>query len=1083
MKRLIALLTLGVFLHSLTLSAADTPHLDLVRGLRAQQMADYALLYLQRLAEKPPPELALLLPLEMAKTRIDLAQLEPNENRKAALQAQARGELTAFLEKNPKHPLAAEANLDIARLAALQGKNQLSKARRQETTAGERAELVKARAQFVEAGKQLKAAAERIDDSLAAYAEPKMPEEQNAKRMLTRARIQAELEQAINLLDQAQSYHLDDPSAEKKNRGAIVKQAMTMLEKLSRQDDKNPLSWEARVWLGRAHQENDDPGSARKVYGEVIAEDGEHARGANRLARYFRMLVMQDDKNEKDPLTKVRASAEQWLDRYPSFVNTSEGFGVRFELASVYYQQALRLPKAQQAGPKGKELFTRAQRQFQVLEQSKNDFSEQARRKRLEIILFTSQEVSKGTVDKLKNFDECFLRAQVEIAKMNELAKKDLPKEKQEEQRTQHFATMIEALNRGLELADPKVAVEDKSDARYLLTYAYLANGDPYRAAVVGEELARSDPKSARAPLAGAYALFAYSQIISEERQTAGADVEGHRNRVRRLAVYIEKTWPDDPASDGARFQLGMLLLQGKKHAEAVEVLERVSPNYNEAIRAMYQLAMAAFQAHREGLKSSAKLSYEDRGIRALRNVPELPPGADAGMQEVYYLARLELSRVHYADKKFTEMQALLDKLAKQLADAKDLDEKAKESIAETVKARKLLALYGVSEELYAKGEYEKVRKELDPILKEFDDPEKVAAATTGNDPRFVYALMGLAVRANIQDNQLERGKEILASIQKGNPENSRQVLVQLVFQLERQIQALRGEEGAEAKKRLEQTMTSFTAFLGELGKQPKLDAETSFFLAQSYSSLDKPKEAAELLSKITEPAPLKLGPEPQPPEMPANPDDKVAQEAYQKKLKAHEKEIAEYKQQADGARRSIQIYRASRILRVRSLRLGKDYKTATAEAEAVLKQKWAADNMDLQKERIYILEDQGFYGGKTGAVRAWYDLMDRMKNAIENLSVKELYFECYYNFARCMYLAAQKLPDAKRKDEDTRRAAQAIVNLRGAINDRRQRDAKESRMTPDLDKLEEAAWKRFEGLLQKEAPLKKAYDELAKKA
>src|SRR5262245_20323776 len=217
MKRFLAFGTLALFLYSLTPSRGEEPpYVEFVRGLRAQQMPDYALQYLEKLSLKPPPELALLLPLELAKTRMDLAQLEPNDTRKLALYAQARTELLAFLEKNPKHPLVAEANLDIARLAALQGKGQLSKARRQETTEGEKAELLKARAQFEEAGKQLAAAGERIEKQLAGYSEPKTPEEQKAKQVLTQAKWQAELEQAINLLDQASTYHIGEALVELK---------------------------------------------------------------------------------------------------------------------------------------------------------------------------------------------------------------------------------------------------------------------------------------------------------------------------------------------------------------------------------------------------------------------------------------------------------------------------------------------------------------------------------------------------------------------------------------------------------------------------------------------------------------------------------------------------------------------------------------------------------------------------------------------------------------------------------------------------------------------------------------------------
>lgn len=1082
MKYAVALVTFATFLHTLPPSVGQAPaHLEFVRGLRAQQLSDYALQYLQRLSAKPPADVAVLLPLEMARTRMELAQLQANETRKLALYGQARADLLVFLEKNPKHPLAAEANLDIARLAALQGKNQLSKARRQETTEGEKSELLKARALFVEAGKQLKAAADRIDAQLAAGSKAKTPEAQKAKQPLTQAKLQAELEQAINLLDQAQTYHEGEAVVELKKRAVIVGQAIKAFEKLSQVDEKNPLCWEALVWLGRSHQENDDPISARKVYQRVITSQDRDSR-ASRLARYFQMLVTHDDKNVKDPLEVIRKSAEQWVEWYPNHLASPEGYGVRYELANVYYQQALRLPKAQQVGPKAKELLTKAQRHYQALEQTKNDFSERSRRKRLEIILLTSQDVAKGTVDKLKNFDECFLRAQVEIARMNELAKKDLPKEKLAAQRTQHFQTIIEALNRGLSLADAKVARDDRADARYLLTYAYLAAGDPYRAAVVGEELARAEPKASRAAQAGAYALYAYSQVINEERQTPGAEVEAHRNRIRHLALYIEKTWPEEPAADDARFQLGLLLMQAKKYAEAVEVLERISSAFNEAIRAQYQLAMAATQAQREQRPvPKGQKSYEERAVRALKNTPDLPPGADAGTAEVYFLSRLELSRIHYSEKKFADMNLLLEKLGKQLAENQEIDKETKSKLAEAVRGRKLLAQYGVCEELYSKGEFEKVRAELDPVIKQLEDPTKAAAVIQGSDPRLVSALMGLALRANIQDSQLDRAKEVLAILQKGDPENSRLVLLQLAYQLEKQIQELRQQEGEDAKKQLEQTTANFTTFLAELGKQENLGNEMAFFLAQSYVSLDKPKEAAGLLTRISEPAPLKGVSEPKPPPDPTNPNDKQAVELHRKQVEAYEKEVAAFKRQMDSYRRDIQVHRASRILLVRALRQAKDYPRALKEADTTLKQPWAQTNMDLQKERIFILEDQGLYGGRGGAVTAWYNLMDRMKNELGNPRVKEVYFECYFYFSRGMYINAQKLPDAKKKADGTRRAAQTMVNLKQALEERQKADTKEGKSNPELDKLEEAAWARFAELLEKEPPLKQAFEELRK--
>src|SRR5207302_6095284 len=113
-----------------------------------------------------PAALAGLLPLEIAKSRLALAVLEAHPGTKTALQEQARAELVAFVQKNPRHPLAADANLELARIAVLQGKAQLSRARRAETSDSRAVEMRKARGLFEQAARQIETAAGQIDAQL-----------------------------------------------------------------------------------------------------------------------------------------------------------------------------------------------------------------------------------------------------------------------------------------------------------------------------------------------------------------------------------------------------------------------------------------------------------------------------------------------------------------------------------------------------------------------------------------------------------------------------------------------------------------------------------------------------------------------------------------------------------------------------------------------------------------------------------------------------------------------------------------------------------------------------------------------------
>ena len=264
------------------LRAEEPPHLAFVRALRARGMADLALEYLQSQSKNPPADLAPILPLELAKTRLELAASKPDPASRLAEQNQARAEFELFLKNNPQHPLAAEASLEIARIIAIQGKTELSKARQADKNA-QSAGMAKARALFDQAGPLLQAAAERIDAQLAALAAAATAQSDAQKQALSEARQQAELEIGINLLNQAQSYTGDSDAAK---RGDLFKKATDVLERLSRRDPKNPICWQARTWLGRCYLENEDPKAARKIFNEVIAEPGEYAEpgtGGQRL--------------------------------------------------------------------------------------------------------------------------------------------------------------------------------------------------------------------------------------------------------------------------------------------------------------------------------------------------------------------------------------------------------------------------------------------------------------------------------------------------------------------------------------------------------------------------------------------------------------------------------------------------------------------------------------------------------------------------------------------------------------------------------------------------------------------------------
>ncbi|HTK78566.1 MAG TPA: hypothetical protein VL371_25130, partial [Gemmataceae bacterium] len=92
---------------------AEEPHLDFVRGLQARGMADLAADYLQRLSANPPANLRAILPLELARARLEQANQEGDDKKRAALFAAARRDFEAFLAETRDAKLTARANLEL----------------------------------------------------------------------------------------------------------------------------------------------------------------------------------------------------------------------------------------------------------------------------------------------------------------------------------------------------------------------------------------------------------------------------------------------------------------------------------------------------------------------------------------------------------------------------------------------------------------------------------------------------------------------------------------------------------------------------------------------------------------------------------------------------------------------------------------------------------------------------------------------------------------------------------------------------------------------------------------------------------
>ena len=1015
-------------------AAQDAPIQDemrFIQELRNQGKSDLALEYLQRLMKNPSPELAKELPLEIAKTRLGAAGDEPDSGKRLNLYAQARDEFQKWLLANVGHPRASEVRLDVAQVAVLQGRTQLSQAFMNADFAEVTTpEAGKARAMLIDAGAQVQAAAKGLDEQLAKLGDPKTPADKDLKKKLENDRLQADLNIALNLFDVAMSYPRNARSTdEAKERGKKVDEARTAFEKVSAKDDLNPVCWVAKAWAGRCLHENGEGNKARLKYTEILNGDKRITAEAQRLARYFRLLVIREKPEGTENDAYIVDRAKEWINDFPGYLKTPEGYGLRYLLAQEYWT----LINSPGGADKAATYLTEARRVLRQVEQSENDFTDRARRLKIQVIA-RQQGGFKEPVDKLKNFEDCYVRAQFELMEMSKEEKETKDPKELEAKKKAHQDLMTTALERGLKLADESKTGHEESlelgNAKAMLAFQYM-NGKRFREAIaLAEPFARNDPRSAQAAAAAVYALQCYAENISNQ-EAAGKtpdELQAERKKLFEFAAFMEKTWPKETPGDMARHQLALLYINDKdpdpvKHVnniqQAIQAMQRITPGYANYTVTQYQLAQFAFGADKEKIPPLAgdmDDGYRKRALAALENIPPLAAGADPTTNKVYFLAKIRLAQEYFQLKKFDEMEALTTTLQPRLAglplDAdKGADDKLHTDFEDSIKGFRLYSRWAKADaEVKAADKaapaekpvhYITVMTLLDPIVDEIlakQHPE------LKNNLPLARGVLDNDLRASIQLNKLERTPIILNGYKElatgdAADAGAAEVLKQLVVFIPPQLEELkhRKDGAADLKKAqdvfgkiLEDTIKPLTG--------DKLTPKLVYFTSQIYSSMDKHKEAADLLDKVPEPA-------------------------------------------KDAPKTDVDLYQTIRVLLVKERRMNSETDEARKIMDGIMGDPktpgWGRKKIDALMENVEVLAAEG--NNKSAAEFANALIQKLLPKIDADNKIKDLYLQCYYLMVENAYRQAMKLK-GKPQAAGVKQAANLAVDLAkkhsGFVND-----------------------------------------------
>lgn len=946
--------------------------LDLVRGLRNNDANDLALEYLTVLGTRPlPPDLKLVLPLEAALTRLEVAKDESDGTKRDALLNQAKAEFEQFEKANPSHPRAIEAAIARARATSFQGRSQLSRALKlpkegdKDKTAAEKVQSV-----FEEASRQFKSAAAKLTDLLAdANLSPAR------KVQLTRELNQAQLEAGINLFEQSRALVRPAGGKELTSRNDSLKAAKAAFKVVGDRDANNPFSWIAKAWAIECDYAMQQVAEADKQATALRTDANRYpaARDGVRMLRYFEVARKYAEARSPQELSAARLIGERWLGDYRTVKGSREQFAVMYYVATLRKEEAIATGvKTSKQGDQVKidsvssgalSSLRTVDRELRKLAETDNDYSERASNDRTQVIRLIIGDKLKPAGE-YKSFEEAQMAALVEMSSAlrdEKLAPAD---------RMKKMANSAEYLQQAISVVGPGESVKDVLDARIQLTYAYLQAGQPHRAAVLGEHLARTARSPSEAARAGAMAVQAYlgsGTVADDELKPMATAVD--RERAMALATSLEAKFPGESSTDTIRSLLGSQLYRNGQHTEAFKVLSRVSSQFPGVVNARLMEGAAAYLAiqPKSPVPPKEKKEIFDRAIADLNAVSEPAATASAGDARAYLRLRQQLVELYLLDSA---------SMAKAIAAATELERKptrftnlspiAKKVHAFDAERLRLTALATQATVPFNEANWAAFSQLIDPALAELAkqvaqsgtaiaQAEKVKSET---EPELSGELAGaadkldrfrrekivlLALQTKIRSGATDQTGELIDLMEKlgGSLDANAATLGQLLGTVKNQAAALRKQKKTDDAEKL-------TSAVGDLfmkfAAKPNLPVKYQYFAGKALNDLGQANKAIELLKSLPE-APLE-------------------------DLKKNRSELAEDRKNA------VTTHYSAKLELAKAYRLTGQFD----EAQNVLKAQlgddkepgWAARVLDYRKEAIWLIEARAEKASGKAVAELW---------------------------------------------------------------------------------------------------------------
>lgn len=924
---------------------------DLVRGLRQAGLSDLALEYLDQAGKTAAPDAQLLLTLERARLRVDLASQETDEVKRDELTSAAKIEFDDFLKKAPNHPRGPEAAVAVAQIYSLQGAAQFGRAVRG-PEANRKAEALKARELYQQASARFATAADRLATKAVAATG-------DAKKEATRELLQAKLDAAINqyrlglaFLGQTQERGaaiqaaLRGQSADKGGRPAL-----TGFDLLSREDATQPACWVARAWIGECHLKLDEPKEAEKVFKDITTEyrrlSTPAARAGYRMARFFELRFKFDTAGTAAENKAVADASATWLTDFRSARPTPETFSVLYFRGRALHDQAAavqakgmedaeKAKKAYVVTPELVQLYRTAEAELKKLVATENEYTDRATNLRNRALRAIVGDAVRPPAQ-YATFDECHMAGLVQYLKMTEA--------KTPGERGAMLPTTTALLERARQLPVPAESAREAQTSTLMLVSTYRMAGRPAEAAVLAEFSMRSSRTATGKARFGRQALGSY---LDAAAKVPANDPVGRRvdtDRAVAVALFLDKEVPADLIAEEARIILADQLNRDGKPLEAFDAYTRVTPKAARYAFARLQEGGLAYTLirplpadsaeakKRPALAPEQKRALYSRATADLAAVPRPPADAAAADALAYLRVQLQLAQLHVAaggDACATAERLVLDARAAvpTFPDVKPDDR------AFVLLQTELIRIDAVFEQARVLSKADKFKEAADrlaplladvasagPAVKDGQPPAVAQLAARLDANRISYAVVP-ALNARVREGDIAKAGELLDVLKKlgGDARRGIAAVYQVVDVTRPQIDALRKANNADAANKLN---ASVAQLVGKMAAEKNLTADDNLNLGRAFVKLEDYPQALALLALVP---------------TPAADDFKAWADGQPKKAEVETDEA--FKKRSDGWQvtfGAVNRFRLAALDRVRALRLSGDLKGCEALIDEVM--------------------------------------------------------------------------------------------------------------------------------------------------